>query len=294
LEDLSKLLNAMKPIVLSYILFLGVQSASLAQPAFPITGQWTKSTHYFLNGGHGQPYEEVIFNYSYHINDSVSSGSNTFYKLFNGSTFVAYIKTSEDKAWYGSDTSALQPLFDYTLQVGDTFAFPYSTGLGGVTKLTVTQVVPFLVGGMFRKSIVFSSLYGYPYGPVWIKGIGDSKFGGLEFDYAYTVWAMNYSELICFKEDGQAVYGNCTVGLNEPPSGALSCTYLPNEQNLRVNLPEAKSALLEIYSTSGVKILKTSMNNQTTNVPLPAIAPGMYIARLSLGSRSYNQKFIKH
>jgi hypothetical protein len=283
----------MKHLVLTCILCLGLLGASLAQPAFPINGQWTKTTHYFLYGGHGQPYEEIIYNYSYHINDSVSSGSNTFYKLFNGSTFVAYIKTSEDKAWYGSDTSTLQPLFDYTLQVGDTFAFPYSTGFGGVTKLTVTQIVPALVGGMFRKCIVFSNLYGYPYGPVWIKGIGDTKFGGLEFDYAYTVWSMNYSELICFKEDSQAVYGNCTVGLNEPPSAALLCTYLPNEQNLRVYLPEAKSALLEIYSTAGVKILKTSLNNQTTDVHLQAIRPGMYITRISLGSRSYNQKFIK-
>ena len=244
-------------------------------------------------GGHGQPYVEDIINYIYHINGSVSSGSNTYYKLYNGNNFATYIKTTEDQTWFGNDTAALQPLFDYTLQVGDTFSFPYSTGFGGVTKLTVTQIDEVMVAGTLRKRIAFSNFYANSCGPVWIKGIGDSKFGGLEFDYAYTVWDMNYSDIECFSENGQAVFGNCTVGMQDTHENATFCTYNPQKQNLCISLQQGRAALLEIYSVTGVKILETNINNTTTNVPLIAYNHGLYIIRITQGSRSQTQKFIK-
>lgn len=283
----------MKRLLLFSLILLPWLGTTMAQSAFPINGMWYKSKHYFTWGGHGQPYIEEITNYIYTINGSVNSGSNTFYKLYNGYQFVAYIKTNEDKTWYGSDTSAMQPMFDYTLQVGDTFLFPYSTGFGGVTKLTVTSIDEVMVDGLMRKRMAFSNFYQYPCGPVWIKGIGDSKFGGLEFDYAYTVWDMNYSELECFKENGQAVFGNCVVGIRHPLDTPTICTFNLLQQNLTVNLRQTKAALLEVYTVTGVKVLETTITKQETSLPFYKFSPGLYIARITQSNGSQTQKFFK-
>lgn len=284
----------MKRLLLFCLTLVFWFGTTMAQPAFPINGMWNKSKHFFTWGGHGQPYIEDVINYVYKINGLVSSGSNTFYKLYNGYEFVAYIKTTDDKAWYGSDTANLVPLFDYTLQVGDTFLFPYSSGFGGVTKLTVSLVDEVMVSGLMRKRITFSNFYQYPYGPVWLKGIGDSKFGGLEFDYAYTVWDMNYSVLECFTDDGQAIYGNCTVGVQDLAKNTAVCTFNPDDQSLYVNNAENKPAQLEIYSIAGVKIFETNINQGIQRLSCKEIKPGMYITRITQANRSQTQKFIKH
>jgi hypothetical protein len=264
-----------------------------AQSVFPDNGIWEQKYH-SIAWGHGGV---VLWDYTtykqYSINGDSVAGGTTYLKLFFNSYFSGYITVDSLTVKYGSNADTMRILFDFGLMPGDTFVFHAPHYSQAVLQSTVESVDSVMAGGIYRKRITFADFPGYGAGPVWIEGIGDVTFGGIELDYSYVSWIGNSTHLICFIENGENIYGSCVVGIREDIAGTR---LWPNPTTGPVSIDlkyTGKPILAEVYSNSGKLLLTETFNSNTGFLDLSNLKEGMYFVVTYENTNKTCRKIIK-
>lgn len=276
----------------SAIIFLLLSTISLsAQTVFPETGRWEQKYHSIAWGHGGEVIWDVTEYHTYASSGTTVINNQTFTLLNLDGSFDSFIQTDGLKVYRGINTDSLQLFFDFGLNPGDTFRFPapnYSA-YPYELLLEVVSVDSVHIGGETRRRIRFSDIPGYGPGPLWIQGIGDVNFGGIETDYSFVAWYANTNSLECFLDNGIKVYGLCTVGTEleqmksklwpNPCKGAL---YLQLD-------PSRKPVQISVFLSDGrlVKVIETVQLIQEINLD-----KGVYLLKINESGRSETVRVI--
>lgn len=263
-----------------------------AQTVFPDNGLWRQKYH-SIAWGHGG---EVLWDFttytSYRIQDDTIIDSVSYKRLLKNGEFCNLIITDGLKVLCGTHPDSLRTLFDFGLNPGDSFQFNgpnYSYGSEGM-KRVVLSTDSVLIGGEYRKRIQFSRFPTYGTGPLWISGIGDVNFGGIELDYSYVSWENNTTTLLCFSTNGSNIYGTCTVGLEEIKH---KVDVFPNPASdfASVDLSaDMLPSVIKLYSLSGALLQEKNTNEENTLLDVSSLQSGVYLLRITGKGKINNLK----
>ncbi len=276
------------------ILFVAAGLTLTAQTVFPDNGEWNQKYH-SIAWGHGGV---VLWDYTvykrYSINGDSISGDTRYMKLFINQNFTGYLKIDSQQVRYGSNADSMYLLFDFGLNPGDTFTFHASSYSYGILQATVSAVDTVIIKGEYRKRIKFTSFPGYNTGAEWIEGIGDVNFGGIELDYSYVAWWANTTSLVCFSENGQNIYGTCTLGINDMEHQPKAWPN-PTDGIIAIDLNyTGQSIKIELYDARGSLVLTDICNNTKAVIDLSALSRGVYYLAIYENSIKFCRKIIKN
>ncbi|MBK8846715.1 MAG: T9SS type A sorting domain-containing protein [Bacteroidetes bacterium] len=222
-----------------------------------------------------------------------------------------YIHTDSNKVFAGTDPNSLNLLYDFTLNVGDSFTFNAvtNTPFPNTYALAVDSVDTLILGGVPRKRIKFTRIpfYQMYQDPIqWVQGIGDLTYGFV-LDYGFIVYA-NYVNtgncaLSCFTDSISSVFGNCTYGscaldLIETQIPNYSIFPIPANNELFINHPfDLRNMTVQLYNSLGEKILDKIFAGVSASISLDVskINNGIYFVSLTQGEQIKTYKIvIKH
>lgn len=230
----------------------------------------------------------------------------------NGNWYTELLISSDEmgSAWTGTDQyfrmSGSQVyeliddtdylLYDFALNVGDTFTVEASESWFEARDLVVTTVDSIvLMDQTKRKRLVLSCMDGTGE-IVWVEGIGDLM--GLLSVKRSCLIDVN-ERLLCFSEQGEVLYQN---------SSATDCWETTSTENLerkKVNIhpnPTSDNLIISgmnhteairytIYSAAGVKMDAGEIRGN--NIPVHTLSPGVYVLELHTEYQKVTKKFIK-
>jgi hypothetical protein len=276
------------------VMLLALSSlSSVAQVVFPDNGVWERSYH-SIAWGHGG---EVLWNYTiystYFVNGDTTVGDSSYLKIYNGLQPAGYVKVNENKIFFGPATDLLHPMFDFGLNQGDTFTFYAPSYPYGILQSTVQSVDSVLIKGVLRKRIQFNDFTGYGAGPLWIEGIGDVNFGGIEPDYSYVSWYANTTTLNCFSQNGENIYGACTNGIAEK---VLPAVLYPNPTSGLSTLDLTmlgKPVTVRLLDPGGRELLRGEYQDDKLSLDFSPMARGIYFIVLQNQQQLIVQKVVR-
>jgi len=277
------------------ILFIGlISQAATSQKFIPDHGRWDQKYHSIAWGQGGEVLWDITA-YKTFTTEGISVINNKSYQnLYLDNFFNGYLLTDSLKVWYGSNPDSMWVLFDFGLRTGDIFTFhaPHYSTL--YLQSTVSSIDSILIKGEYRKRVKFSDFPGYYTGPEWIEGIGDVNFGGIEPDYSYVVWWGNSTTLQCFAENGENIYGLCTLGIPESESG---CNLWPNPTTgiLSFELKNpCKGIKADIFDVSGKKVFSIKSESPKVQIDISDLQAGVYFLFFKDRDRIISRKIIKN
>jgi hypothetical protein len=276
------------------IFFLFACFSVQAQEVFPDNGSWYRKYHSIAWGHGGEVLWDITTYNTYWVNGDTLINGDLFYRLFDGNTMATFIKPDSLKVWCGEDPGNLRLLFDYGLMPGDRFQFygiNYPYGEENLNRV-VTSVDSVLMGGIFRKRIHFSPFDSYGIGPLFIEGIGDVNFGGIELDYSYVAWWANTTTLLCFSSNGTNLYGNCFTGVKYITT---ETRIFPNPTTglLEADLSEFELPVtIKIFTSTGQLINTFVLNNR--NQLFNISNEGLFFVAISDNNRMAMRKVVVH
>jgi len=285
----------MRPFPVRYLLLvLCIVSSNLfAQTVFPETGRWNQKYHSIAWGHGGEVIWDITEYHTYTSTGTTVINNQTFTILNLDGQFNSYILTDGLKVYRGVEADSLQLFYDYGLNPGDTFRFPAPnfSSYPYEIVLEVLSVDTVFIGGENRRRLVFSDIPSYGNGPLWIQGIGDVNFGGIETDYSYTSWNANTKNLECFADNGVNIYGTCTLGYEKRP--ALSKLYPnPGRGIFHLQLDAFHPPLhIAVFSTDGRLIQSFESAQSYENIQLEK---GVYLLKISDSMRTETIRAISY
>lgn len=228
--------------------------------------------------------------YFYTLKDTIDINGNTYLKLHRSiDSMVTWQQTSrylrEDSSivYMWKDSSEIV-LYDFTLEVGDTFHIPDHCSMD---VIAVDSVI--LNNGEVRKRIRMGPFHSPS---DWIEGIGSSH-ETINY-HIYGCWIDVLFETLCFYQNDTLQYefnhypynGGCYRDFSvavEEPSARSSIKIFPNpfQNYIRVNLQGGSSLECLIFSIKGNLLMATHLNDQASQIDLNNLTPGMYIVRLT-------------
>lgn len=254
-----------------------------AQTVFPDNGIW-KQKYHSIAWGHGG---EVLWDYTtytnYEIQEDTIINTVSYSKLLKNGVFSNLMINEGLKVLCGTHPDSLRTLFDFGLNPGDSFQFygpSYVYGNADLKRI-VLSTDSVMIGGETRKRIQFSNFPSYGKGPLWISGIGDINFGGIELDYSYVSWGNNTTSLLCFSSNGSNIYGNCTVGLKEIKHQA---NVFPNPAIDFVTIAQSSDMLpakIQVYSLGGTMLQEKYADQEETFLDVSGLGSGIYILKIN-------------
>ena len=175
-------------------------------------------------------------------------------------------------------------LYDFTLQVGDTFKFINDLNIS--VNLRVTKIDTGSGNKIFTMRSDGNFNFGtFPDSSVWIEGVGSNLSPLLNNTYYDP--DMNV-DLTCAFKDSLQTYGNAnypcystTVGVEQKPNPNLSITLSPNPSSgyYTLNLPENFSGEVLIFDMLGnIKYREPLQNKNKLEINLNAPA-GIYLLK---------------
>jgi hypothetical protein len=282
----------MKTPVLISLLLIGL--AMNAQTIFPEDGSWYQKYHSIAWGHGGEVLWDITEYSNYTVNGELIVNDQRYLKLYNYNVFESYIFVDSQKVYFGDNIDSLRLLYDYGLNVGDSFQFygplyPYGNSQLNLQVISTDSV---MIGDEMRKRIVFSHFSGYGAGPVWIQGIGDVNFGGVELDYSYVAWYANTTTLLCFSEGGVNIYGNCVTGVPDIEREPLVFPN-PADRQVTINLQHfAKPVHIQLFSADGRLVLHQETGEPSLQIDLPQECKGLYFLVVTDKYRCETDKII--
>ena len=268
-----------------FVFFISLISYSQYLPMLEEGNAWgSKTSHQ----------EEPTTYYQFEIGEEVEINNVLYKRIYLNNQVTNCSIREEDGIVYQIESSNQEKiLFDFTLEVGDTFNHPFfSCFMSGNGPTTVLSVNTQFIAGQDRKVLEMSGFSD----EFWIEGIG-STAGGLFGDVN---WIEGESSLICFNHKGETYFFNnnteCNIVLSNNEFSINKISVIPNpiSEKSILQLPiEAAIDLLVIYNLSG-KIIKEEIittNNYTINNI--DYASGLYFYQIfSNGKHIKTDKFI--
>lgn len=241
---------------------------------------------------HGGQMSETNINTTYKTLGDTLINNVSFLKLFTNQKPDGYFFIDANKTYFGKHPDSLYLMYNFDLTTGDTFAFRAPSYPGPLLS-TVKSVDTISINGLLRKKIQFNKFPNYGLGPLWIEGIGDVQFGGLEFDYSYVIYDMNYSSLKCFLQNNQNLYGDCTLGIQND-----KCTTdvypNPTRDLVRVSLKEfEKPAQIKLLNSKGKVLQEFNCLENDCMLDLTNYSKGIFIIQIWNTKKMLSKKIIK-
>ena len=198
---------------------------------------------------------------------------NYFYFFFNHELH-GFLREEGNK-WYTNLNGEDKPLYDFTLEVGDTLYNAYTT-----SELIVEEIDSILVDGEFRKRMKLQ----FPYKLLYvIEGIGSNRglFENIaEFEYG--------ASLICYAINGVSVWGeqtgecDLTVKVSENDNSCTLFSVFPNPASefICISFPKDQGIVnFKLVNLTGEIVYETNCYSVSTQqIPLSSYPSGIYLA----------------
>ena len=212
----------MKKIIL-FIAFIIVYGSNYSQTYYPFPDSnavWSE-----INGLDDPPWR--IYHLFGLLNQDTIIDSIKYHKLFSFSdtifteenaTFIGGIREDSLKRVYYKGKNIFEPyicdshpdeeklLYDFSLNVGDTFRLNHSYAFFENSFLVVSKIDSFLINNKYRKKIVFN----YDFYDYWIEGVGNIPHGLLYTSDINSSTCDLDNTLICFKQNNTLLYMDST------------------------------------------------------------------------------------
>ncbi len=179
-------------------------------------------------------------------------------------------------------------LFDFSLNVGDTFSTPFTTQ--GPNTLTVDSI------GQYPLITGYGKIFYLHDGNSYIESIGD--VGGLTNILVLQIGGPA-TNLSCVKDDGNYIYstssGDCfgVVGLNDNSNSDMPFTIHQVGNSIKVNINDKQQvALLQLFDSSGRIVYSSVILNSESSISLDGFQSGLYLYCLSQGLQNLRGKII--
>lgn len=179
-------------------------------------------------------------------------------------------------------------LFDFSLNVGDTFSTPFTTQ--GAGTLTVDSI------GQYPLMIGYGKIFYLHNGFYYIESIGD--VGGLT-NIQLVQSGGTSTGLTCVRDDGNYIYSTSNwecfgvVGLNENSNSDVPFTIHQVGKSFKININDKQQeALLRLFDSSGRIVYSTILSKSESSVSLDGFQSGLYVYCLSEGLQSLRGKII--
>ncbi len=187
-------------------------------------------------------------------------------------------------------------LYDFALNVGDTFTVEPSGSWSEARDLVVTTVDSIvLMDQTKRKRLIFSCMGGTGE-VVWVEGIGDLR--GLLSVKSSCIFDINES-LLCFSEQGEVLYQNSsatdcweTTSTEYIERKKVNIHPNPTSDNLNISgMNHTEAIRYTIYSAAGVKMDAGEIRGN--NIPVHTLSPGVYVLELHTEYQKVTKRFVK-
>jgi hypothetical protein len=274
----------MKNVFSIILLFMMIYSTGKSQSnekAFADTTLWHMFSYFvWVDGPGGNPHYGYFNNYEMIFSDTIIN--DTLFQKFSASdsnfslndlSLKGYFLKKNDKIYFGESIDSLELMYDYSLNIGDTFEFksfnnPWDPTVYSVEIVSKDSV---LINNNYRKRIQFES---FPYEgifeniyPSWVEGIGDENYG-VVFDYGLILFCapIGDSYIQCFNENGVSLIGNCQLSMSVSKyENDLNITAYPNPFTNSLNLSGLKGHLskIELFRFDGQLIWQQEISSNT-------------------------------
>lgn len=298
----------MKKYLLSFFLLKISFSFGQNYTPFPDSNAvWVDHSYFFEIGYPGwldPQYLYWIDNYCVSGQDTViGTEIYTQVHICGGDYFGALRDNGGQVLYVPKDSTIEFILYDFTLEVGDSIAYPIGFWQSTYDTLVVHSVDSILISGEFRTRIEFENIPDY-----WIEGIGCTA--GLFIEpYMNNNVSGGFSEMFCFSHDDTVYVQHGSAGNYGAGSCALHYgTVQKNEQDYSITAypnPTFGSVFLEtdldtsfesIIVTNGLgqKINpETNLSDSRLEIDLSKFPSGIYFVTLTNERGKFTQKIFK-
>lgn len=223
------------------------------------------------------------------------------------SVLEVLLRTSGDVVLYRIKGARPDTLYDFSLEAGDSFVFPFD---GDTIPVTVAETDEVEFGGSLRKRIIFEEPKSITavglMREVWIEGVG-SVHGPL-FPLAPRLFRTEFADgldLTCAAAGGENLWSNpdfsdCFVSnvLNaESREDSAPFTVYPNpfvqEVYLEGPFLGGDGAEVRVYDMQGRKVYGAHLPVGKRQLTLNGLGTGVYLLEIAWQGESYFQKIVK-
>lgn len=280
---------------------------SHAQQPFPLAADsavWRTVEDYFWDPGLTQ--NSWIMERDSHFCGETYNVAEAFTQPSNiGGNFKVYTRNDSQKVWFRTDTNCTLPerlLYDYSLQVGDTFyrdtdpyGWPHFNS--DSTWLVVDSIVPVTSLGITRRAFYMKTL---PFPTVWYEGVGD-----IAHPFRHVLYTGTEEDLLllCMDSIGLNIFQNpeqdsCFIVVNREQAFLEEIQVFPNPsprgwllklENMNVSIEN-----LAVYTAKGRRVYVMDPQQGQREFSIPKMeAPGVYILRVNTSQGIFQKKLIQ-
>lgn len=280
-------------LCITYIAILICTKLSIAQESrFPLSNaSWCYNQ--YTDNGHNQGDFCVMFI------DSIAQVDGNSYNIIDtkgkwGLPKFQLIREEDNKVYINNEELEAEILlYDFNLEIGDTYLANYGFGINDPIELTVKQIDTIqTMDGLSRKLFSLESSDSSRR-IEWIEGIGD-KFW-LFYYPAYTGSVSGGFSFLCFTIGDMIIYnpscqsGPCGVMSNARINNKRIIDIYPNptteEITININAPDVIE--YEIINSRGSIIKHVRIQSNGKTHMLTIIEKGLYILRYKTSNRGY-------
>jgi len=291
--------------ILSVLLLCGYPIISRAQ-YLSFFGDTSTSWNIYWSNLDAEAYD------SFYVQKDTIVNGNVYKKIqdtYHGTVGLIREDRLAGKVWFKGCRYGLDPandtteflMFDYSLNVGDTFHLDYAGPWGHYAVKNPISVDSMYYDGTGRKSLRFNSV-----NPVFneklafIEGVG-SNFGIIYYWYDH-LEGDNY--LLCARKDDTTDYvnkrsGSCGIRLAVPEelNSTVKCQVYPNPFENMFDISFNRQQTLSkvaIYTLEGKKVFDCIYKNATDISIKIKLSPGIYFLSIESDSVIDTRKIVAH
>ena len=301
----------MKKFIL-FIAFIIIYGSNYSQTYYPFPDSnavWSE-----INGLDDPPWR--IYHLFGLLNQDTIIDSIKYHKLFSFSdtiftkenaTFIGGIREDSLKRVYYKGKNIFESfiwdyhpdeeklLYDFSLNVGDTFRLNHSYAFSEGHFLVVSKIDSVLINNKYRKRINFGDSSANWIREVWIEGIGNIPRGLLYTSDPNTPICDFNNTLICFKQNDILLYMDSAFSkcyfyyddIKENETFEKNIKIFPNpvSNELTISFDKSTKATFFLYNIYG-KLLKSKhfFSNKTT-LSLSGYSDGIYYYSIKSGEK---------
>lgn len=215
-----------------------------------------------------------------------------------------FVKSDSNIIYSGGYVDSLEMLYNFNLEVTDTFV--QKIGFGIYTNEsdtpTVIEVDTIYIGGKMRKRIVFDRFSSYisehgnyflnRKGMMWVEGIGDLNHGlGLNSHLRYNFFYDWKYE--CFSEYEIPIFGNCApLNISHEEKSSISVYPNPANEKISIEWSDTETTAFYIYDLNGKLISIELLTSGKNIIDISYFNPGVYIGIATSSQSVYKEKII--